>query len=241
MGRGTALHAAAVNPDHSSHSACPSFCDIGQPNVELTENNFRHHPLRELAMKKTTVRERTQTGPPRCGPEYIDKLLQLADKAQRLALQISNESEVCRLAGRLCRLVQFSCSEFTEREVEAFAAARIFQIEDGNDLESEDPLDLVSLHCSLALASYHVWENLWNEKHPDRLGCAWEGQDFELMVVWRGRVRAMISKCGQAKVFSLSTEQYAAGLTGAAANEEQVEYLANWMSEVLYEGTTPSS
>jgi hypothetical protein len=100
--------------------------------VELTENNFRHHPLRGLAMKKTTVRERTQTGRPRCGPEYVDKLLQLAAKAQRLALQISNESEVCRLAGRLCRLVQFSYSEFTEREVEAFAAARIFQIEDGN-------------------------------------------------------------------------------------------------------------
>jgi hypothetical protein len=193
-------------------------------------------------MQKTTVNERHQAADrPRYRSHAVDKLLELAAKAQELAFQISSESEVHRLAGRLNRLVQFPCSEFTERECEAFAAAHISLIEDGNDLGSEYPLDFVSLHRNLALASYHVWENLWNEQHPDRPGSALEGQDFELMVVWRGRVRAMLSKCGQSNLFSFTTEQYAAELTDAGANEEEVEWLVNWMSEVLYEGTTPSS
>jgi hypothetical protein len=192
-------------------------------------------------MQNTTVSERNQADRPRCRSHAVDKLLELAAKAQELAFQISSESEVYRHAGRLNRLVQFPCSEFTEREVEAFAAGYISLIEEGNDLGSEHPLDFVSLHRNLALASYHVWENLWNEKHPDRLGSALEGQDFELMVVWRGRVRAMLSKCGQSNLFSFTTEQYAAELTAAGANKEEVEWLANWMSEVLYEGTTPSS
>ena len=171
----------------------------------------------------------------------VDKLLKIAGEAQDLAFPISGESEKYRTAGRLGRLARLSPSELTERERAFLAASLIDFIAMVNDECPEHLPNFRLLQGTLADASHFIWETLWNEKHPDRLGSAWEGEDFELMDVWRERVRTMISKCGQDKVFSLTAEQYAAELISAGANEALVEDLVSWMSDVLYQGTTPSS
>jgi hypothetical protein len=86
-----------------------------------------------------------------------------------------------------------------------------------------------------------MWEDLWNEKHPDQLGQAWRGQDFALMSIWREKVRTRIQECRQGAVLAMSFAEYAAKLTEGGANEETAVDLAEWLSEVEYGGTTPST
>ena len=87
----------------------------------------------------------------------------------------------------------------------------------------------------MQIVSGRLWEDLWNDKYPDRFGQAWNGQDFALMSVWREKVRAMIEECGQDAIFAMTAEEYVAKLIDASADEEAVETLVDWMSNVLYE------
>ncbi len=53
---------------------------------------------------------------------------------------------------------------------------------------------LLLLHCEMVELSYLKWERLWNKTHPDRLGQGLDGEDFELMSVWRQEVRTLIEE-----------------------------------------------
>ena len=157
-----------------------------------------------------------------------DALIHIAAKAGQLALQASREPEVYRLAGRLFR-------NEIGHDVEAYAEAVVYQARNGNDLYPDDPRHFLLLQVFMQIVSYRLWEDLWNFKYPDRFGQAWNGQDFALMSVWREKVRAMIKECGQDAVFAMTAQEYGARLIDASANEEAVEALVDWMSNVLYE------
>lgn len=171
----------------------------------------------------------------------VDRLLRIAAEAQELAFRISSESETYRIAGRLSRLTQFPLSELTDQEFVAFAEAYVDLVISGNSLFTDHPLHFLLLHASIARVSNLMWEGLWNEKHPDRYGKAWEDQDFELMTVWREKVRGVLKKCGQDAVLALTAEEYATQLIGAGASDQDVDGLIGWMSEIRSEGTTGSS
>lgn len=177
-------------------------------------------------------RDQLQAGSP------VDKLLTIAGKAQDLAFRISSEAETYHFSGRPGRLAQFPGSELTDEEIVAYAAAYIDQGVSTNDPFAGHPLHFLFLQCAIAQVSYLMWEELWSEKHPDHYGKAWEDQDFELMAVWREKVRGLLEKCGQDAVLVLTAEEYAAQLIGAGASDQVVDALIDWMSEVRCEGTT---
>jgi len=173
----------------------------------------------------------------------VDKLLKIAGEAQELAFRISSESETHRIAGRLSRLAQFPGSELTDRELGALATAYVDRTISGNNLFADYPIHFLWLHCCIAQVSYLTWEELWNEKHPDRYGKAWEDQDFDLMDVWREKVCGVLKRCGQDAVlaFAFTAEEYATQLISAGASDQVVDGLIDWMSKVRSEGTTGSS
>ncbi|MFY9582915.1 MAG: hypothetical protein WAR21_00305 [Candidatus Acidiferrales bacterium] len=164
-----------------------------------------------------------------------DGLVNIAAKAGQLAYQASGEPEAYRLAGRLFRLLEIPVSDLQGQEVAAFAQAYVHHAKAGNDVFSGDPHHFLLLQCAVAQVSYPLWEQLWNDKHPDRFGQGWEGEDFALMSVWREKVRATIRECRQYAVFAMPCEEYVAKLIDAGASEEAVEMLVDWMSNVLYE------
>jgi hypothetical protein len=154
------------------------------------------------------------------------RLIEIADRAQELADRAFPGRDAYRIAGRLFR---------NPRDPEAFAEAYVYQATTGNDLLVGEPGHFFLLQCATGVVSFRLWEDLWNEKHPDRVGEAWDGEDFALMSVWREKVRAMIKQCDQNPVFDMTMEQYTAKLIDAGASEEEVAGLAVWMSEVMYE------
>jgi hypothetical protein len=164
-----------------------------------------------------------------------EELLRLAAKAGRLADQVSRESDVYRMAGRLNRLVQFQFSDLSEREITAFAEAHINQVTEAEDFFADDPHGFFRVHCAIAQVSYRMWEDLWNERHPDSFGKAWDGEDFDLMALWRAKVRTTIKDCRQDAVLAMSAEEYAAKLIAVGAGEQAAKDLADWLSEVAYE------
>ncbi|HWH58858.1 MAG TPA: hypothetical protein VN682_14600 [Terriglobales bacterium] len=103
------------------------------------------------------------------------------------------------------------------------------------------PSGFYPLQLAIAQFSYRIWQDLWNEKYPDRFGQAWEGEDFQLMSAWREDVRRMIIECGQGAVLAMNAEEYVAKLIAANATGEAAEEMAEWLSELKYQGTTPST
>jgi hypothetical protein len=165
----------------------------------------------------------------------------LAAKAGQLADQVLRESEAYRLAGRLNRLVQFQFSDLNERELTTFVEAHVQSAKTGNDLFAGHPHRFYLLQSAIPQVSYRMWEDFWNEKHPDQIGKASHGQDFALMLIWREKVRTLIQECRQGAVLAMSAEEYIAKLTEDGASEEAAVDLAEWLSEVEYGGNTPST
>ncbi|MFY9585379.1 MAG: hypothetical protein WAR21_12910 [Candidatus Acidiferrales bacterium] len=155
-------------------------------------------------------------------------LINIAAKAGQLAYEASREPETYRLAGRLFR-------DEIGHDVEAYAEAVVYQARNRNDPYADDPRHFLLLQVFMQMVSYRLWEDLWNDKYPDRLGQAWDGEDFALMSVWREKVRALIEECRQDAIFAMTAEEYVAKLIDASANEEAVEALVDWMSNVLHE------
>lgn len=174
-------------------------------------------------------------------PSGASEWINIAAKAGKLACQASREPEGYRMAGRLNRLAQFQFSDLTEREVTDFAEAHVVLAAMGNDPFADYQGGFLLLQIAIAQVSYRLWEDLWNDKHPESFGKAWEGQDFALMSVWRARVRETIADCRLHAVFTMATEEYVAKLIGAGISEEGAQELAEWLADVKYEGTTPST
>jgi hypothetical protein len=168
------------------------------------------------------------------------ELLKIAAKAGQIAYRASHEPEAYRMAGRLNRLVQFQISDLGEEEIATFAQAHVYLASIGDPLVG-GPSAFYSLQAAIAQVSYRIWEDLWNDKHPDSFEKAWNGQDFGLMLLWREKVRAMIEECHLYAVFAMAAEEYVAKLIGAGASEEAAEELAEWLADVKYEGTTRST
>ena len=76
------------------------------------------------------------------------------------------------------------------------------------------------------------WEDLWNDAHPDRFGQAWDGEDFELIPVWRERVRTIITECQQEWALVSDVDDYVGRLVDAGADEGAVEPLIEWLSDM---------
>jgi len=169
------------------------------------------------------------------------KLLKLAATAGQLSYRLSRETETYRIAGKLARLAGVRTTGRDKRMVAALAEAHVYLATVEVDPLAGDPLGFFLLQCALAQVSFRVWEELWNEKHTELLGKAWEGEDFELMAVWRERVRSIIKECRQDAVFVMTSEHYITQLIDAGASEEAAQELAAWLSVVKYEGDAPST
>lgn len=90
------------------------------------------------------------------------------------------------------------------------------------------------VQTAIVRSSRHLWEDLWNDKHPDRYGQAWDGEDSDLMRVWREKVQAMIKDCRQEAVLGMTYNDYAAKLIDDGASKETAEELADSISDVVY-------
>jgi hypothetical protein len=111
------------------------------------------------------------------------------------------------------------------------------------DLFAGHPNHFYLLQSAIEQVSYRLWEDLWNDKHPDCFGQAWEGENFGLMTVWREKVRSLLKECGQEAALAMTSEQYVVKLIAAGADEQAAEDLEEWLSEVTCEteGSTGST
>lgn len=85
------------------------------------------------------------------------------------------------------------------------------------------------------------WEMLWGERHPDRPGEAWTGEDHDLLPAWRDKMRAIIRECRQEDILDMTHSDYITKLIDAGATAEEAERLAGWWIAVAddTEGDTP--
>jgi hypothetical protein len=164
----------------------------------------------------------------------LHELMKVAEKTDTLAREDWEESKAHRITGRLVRDpddVGASCYATVEgvKKRNAF----FLELTGGQD-------GWLLLQISMEQVSYAIWEQLWNEAHPDRFGEAWEGEDFDLMSVWRQKVRAMIKECDQEAILDMTVEEYYDQITATGEIEEVAEALAGWIS-VIHEEDTPST
>jgi hypothetical protein len=165
------------------------------------------------------------------------KLLKLATTAGQLSYQLSRETETYRIAGKLARLAGVRTTGRFKQMAAALAEAHVDLATGGVDPLAGDPRGFFLLQCALAQVSFRMWEELWNEKHTELLGKVWEGEDFELMSVWRERVRTMMMGCRQGKVLTMNSEEYVGALIESGATEQAAMDLVDWLSEVEYGAT----
>jgi hypothetical protein len=179
--------------------------------------------------------EINQSDQPQPSSPAAKKLLKLAAEAQELIDRISNESEVYRAQGRLTRLLQFPLSDLTGEELVVLVEARSSANEQHSTGQSSASVS--ALYSAIAQISYDLWKDLWNVKNL--FDEASEEEESELMSLWREKVLGMLEKCGQDIVLLFSREEYAYELIGAGASEQEAEFLAKWLPEVLSGGLPP--
>jgi hypothetical protein len=162
------------------------------------------------------------------------ELLNIAIRVEAPTSKVSQESQTYRIAGRLAR---------DPYDVGALSKAIV------NDAKGEHAFATTTIgvtiyHALLQHAmrevSMHVWEELWNEAHPDQFGLGLEGEDIVLMSVWREKVRAMIKECHQGAILAMTVEEYFDYLTAGGVSEEDAEALADWILEIRV-GDSPST
>lgn len=152
--------------------------------------------------------------------------------------------ELTRLAANIDLLVDEFCREPAEKwlsgrlardghDVDALSRAVVLLAKNGAVFPVDDSHGFLLLQAAMARASCEIWENLWNQKHPGRHGGAWEGEDWDLMLVWRRAVQNLITECRQGTLLSLNVQEYFAALIKAGACEEQAQDLSDWFSQVV--------
>lgn len=95
--------------------------------------------------------------------------------------------------------------------------------------------DFYILNLALWSASEMLWEALWNHRHPDQKGKAWEGEDFDLMKVWRSRVKALFVESHQDAVLNLTADNYIAKLVESGAEKTDAIDMAGRLSVLIEE------
>jgi hypothetical protein len=167
-------------------------------------------------------------------PSGALELLNIAIRVAAPTTKVSQESQTCRIAGRLAR---------DPYDVGALSEAIV------NDAKCEHAFTSMTtgvtiyhalLQHAMCEVSMHVWEELWNDAHPDQFGLGLEGEDIALMSVWREKVRVMIKECHQGAILTMTVEEYFDYLKAAGESEEAAEALADWISEIRV-GYTPST
>ena len=162
------------------------------------------------------------------------ELLKIASRVEALAMEASQETQMYRIGGRLAR---------KPYDVEAFYKAIIDGTKRGDAVISDiirESEDSALLQRAMWQVSTKLWEEMWNNAHPDQFGQAWKGEDSDLKSVWREKIRAMINECHQGAMLAMTVEEYFAQLTAAGHSEELAEALADWLSEIQG-GHTPST
>lgn len=163
------------------------------------------------------------------------RLIDIARRAH-VAYRALGERNVDRLAGRAIRSrIASKRGMMTQGDIEALAEVHVHLTRVGADPFAGHPSHFLALQLAIGTVSFCLWERLWDNRHPGRIGEAWDGEDFGLMEVWREQVRSMIKECGQGAALAMTAAQYVNKLVEAGATSEAAEELAEWMSEVTYE------
>ena len=143
----------------------------------------------------------------------LHELMKVAEKTDTLVRQAWGESKEGRITGRLARdPYDFGALCYAIVEGVKNADAFSFEITGGQN-------DWLLLQVSMMQLSYAMWEVLWNETHPDRFGEACAGEDFDLMSVWRQKVRTMIRECRQEAILAMTVEEYFDQIAGIGRGE----------------------
>lgn len=152
-------------------------------------------------------------------------LLKLATAVGKLVSSASLESDTDRIAGKFL---------LDQTDMHAAAAAIVQLAIQGRLPFGGSPGDFVLLQLAIAQVSHDLWEDLWNKNHHDRYGAAWAetSQDFDLMKLWREKVRAIIKDCRQGAVLDMTCDDYVRKLREGGLEQEDTEGLTSWMSEV---------
>jgi hypothetical protein len=156
----------------------------------------------------------------------LHELGKLATKAGTLTRQASEEQRAYRIAGRLARDPEDRGAR-CEALVEAVKRGDVLFLELTKELGG-----WLWLQLAMVQVSYAMWEKIWDNAHPERFGRAWDGEDLDLMTVWREQVRALIKACHQEAILAITAEGYSAQLIEAGASEEDAEALAEWISMI---------
>jgi hypothetical protein len=154
------------------------------------------------------------------------QLLRLAANVKQVASLVSRESELGRVVGRLAR---------HPYDLDALAQVTVDQAREEGVLAPylKSGHGLLLLQFALERVSALYGEELWNDKHPDHFGQAWDGVDDDLMSVWREKVCTTIEECRQEWLLVLETpDEYRETLVEAGASEQTAEQLVEWLSAV---------
>ena len=102
--------------------------------------------------------------------------------------------------------------------------------------------DFYVIQAAIGNAGNGYWQMLWDEKHPDRPGEAWTGEDYDLLPAWCDKMRTLIRECRQGDILDMEYDEYLAKLIDAGATTEEAEKSADWWLSVVEEeeGDTPS-
>lgn len=95
------------------------------------------------------------------------------------------------------------------------------------DRDPAVPLDdTVMLHCALCEKSMERWKDLWQAKHPDRPDEYEDGEDEDLMGVWRECLRQLFAEYGQGWVFDMKPREYFKHFVTKGTEKDTAELLA---------------
>src|SRR5579862_549839 len=115
------------------------------------------------------------------------QLLRLAAKTDEIVSPDIREIELRRLMGRLAR---------DPYDLDALAVETVDEAREGGLLAPylKTGHGLLLLQFALARVSNVCWEDMWNEKYPERSGQAWDGDCGDLLPLWRNKVCIIVEE-----------------------------------------------
>ena len=88
----------------------------------------------------------------------------------------------------------------------------------------------VMIQAALFMKSQGLWEELYNKKHPDRVGQAWEDTDPDLMFVWHDMLKDLFREHYQEDALNMSADEYRGKIHEFTDNEEVAETLIDYFT-----------
>ena len=145
------------------------------------------------------------------------------------ALVVPRFKELAQLAAEL-RLPKTDAEEALETLSKEYEQEDTERIMETILFNAKAAKGFAMIQAALFMKSQRLWEELYNKKHPDRVGQAWEDTDPDLMFVWLDMLKVLFREHYQEDVLNMTSDEYRGKVLEFTDNAEVADTLTEYFT-----------